>query len=407
MRAAWLVILGAAAVGIVLAADPPTARQKDLVVHEWGVLSVHNDVELANADMRAVWEGLPRFIYGRVDQRRIPQEMVVIYAPVIYFHTRQDVSIHVKVEFPGGRPAVWWPGNSNIDYHPGQLGAKVDPATCDKHLEWLLDLKTAPPDLPGLVSLPKDHWLGACRNVKATDVITRSRGIRSQEREKFVYYDGIIPSPKAAELLVAPERISLKNRAKHALLDVTVVDRRTPGKILVARAAHVEAGAEVRTLEFEECLLERWPAMPVAALVGQLIGVGLNEDEAQALAAVWKKEFFEADGLTLFYRLPQAEFDRMLPLTVKPQPEKVIRTLLVHHPHCEPDLGERVMALVKQLDSNSFQERLDAHKRIQALGRAAFVHLLRARNAKPSLEVKARLNKLLDEFESERAFSHP
>jgi len=62
------------------------------------------------------------------------------------------------------------------------------------------------------------------------------------------------------------------------------------------------------------------------------------------------------------------------------------------------------MALVKQLDSSSFQDRLDAHRRIQALGQAAFVHLIRARNAKPSLEVTSRLNKLLEEFEAERAF---
>jgi len=165
--------------------------------------------------------------------------------------------------------------------------------------------------------------------------------------------------------------------------------------------ATVAAGTEIQALAFKESAAERWPASAHEELIAQLARAGLNEDER---AEVWKKDFFETEGLTLFYRLPQAEYDRLLPLTIAPRPEKVVRTMLVHHPHCEPDLGERVMALVTQLDSNNFQERIDAQKRIHALGRAAFVHLIRARNAKPSLEVTARLNKLLEEFESERVF---
>jgi hypothetical protein len=399
MRAPWLVALAAVGVGIALAADPAERPQKGLLVHEWGVINVYNDVELANADMRAVWESLPPFIYGNVDRRRIPirQEELIVLAPVIYFHTPADISVQVKVEFPGGRPAVWWPANSNIA-RQGLRG--ITPATCDKHLEWQLALKA--PVRGALQPLPKGHWLQACREVNAAQVV--SSIARHPENEKFVYYDGLLPSDKAAELSVGANQVSLKNRARHPLLDVTVVDRRLAGTIRVARAPTVAAGAEVKSLEFKDAPAEGWPGTAVDALVAQLAGTGLHEDEAKAMAAVWKKDFFETDGLTLFYRLPPAEYDRLLPLTVTPRPEKTVRVMLVHHPHCEPDLGKRVMALVEQLDSGNFQERLDAHRRIQALGRAAFVHLIRARNAKPSLEVTARLNKLLEEFESERAF---
>jgi hypothetical protein len=40
-------------------------------------------------------------------------------------------------------------------------------------------------------------------------------------------------------------------------------------------------------------------------------------------------------------------------------------------------------------------------KRLQQLVRAAFVHLRRARDNKPPLEVRMRLEKFLEEFESE------
>jgi len=420
----WLVALVAAFLDIALAADPAETPQKDLVVHEWGVISVYNDVELANADMRAVWAGLPKFVYGNVDRRSIPEQIVIITAPVIYFHTPNELLVNVKVEFPGGRPAVWWPANSNDGSYVGPLMRRGDAkdlrVTSDKHLEWSLNLTKPPPDSPkrpqkednpyprniveklqdSFRPLPAGHWMEACRKVDAVNVApSRHRS----ELERFVYYDGLIPSPKAAELTVTAERVSLRNRAKYPLHDVTAVDRRTPGKVRVARVATLDAGKS-QALEFTECPVERWPAVAIEEFVTQLTSAGLSVDEAKGMAAVWQKDFFETEGLNLFYRLPQTEYDRMLPLTIKPRPEKIARVLLVHHPHCEPDLGDRVMALVKQLDSGSFQERLDAHRRIQALGRAAFVHLIRARNAKPSLEVTARLNKLLEEFEAERAF---
>jgi hypothetical protein len=405
MRVMWLGALAAVALGIALAANPAETPQKDLVVHEWGVISVYNDVELANADMRAAWAGLPKFVYGNIDQRSLPPRVIVIEAPLIYFHTPGELAIKVKVEFPGGRPAVWWPANSNDGSFSGGLAAKIPPPTSDKYLEWELNLQKPAPKpetdnskaFAKLRPLPEGHWMEACRAVDAAEVGS------GWQREKFVYYDGLIPSPRAAEPTVTTKGVSLRNCAKHALLDVTAIDRRTPGRVRLARVAKLDAGKS-QTLEFREAAVDRWPAVAIDELVTQLTTADLNLDEAKALAAVWKKDFFETEGLNLFYRLPQAEYDRMLPLTIKPRPEKIARVLLVHHPHCEPDLGDRVMALVKQLDSSSFQERLDAHRRLQALGRAAFIHLVRARNAKPSLEVTARLNKLLEDFESERAF---
>src|SRR5262249_14902943 len=148
-----------------------------------------------------------------------------------------------------------------------------------------------------------------------------------------------------------------------------------------------------------------WPFDGVEELVGQLKAAGLNEDEAKALAQVWRKTFFETEGIGVFYRLPQEIYDQVLPLTVNPKPEKTVRTLLVHHPHCEPDLRERVLALANDLSSDKFQERIEAQRRLTALSKAAFVHLVRARNEAKDPEVKARLAKVVEAFESDKAFT--
>ncbi|MBY0523404.1 MAG: hypothetical protein K2R98_08390 [Gemmataceae bacterium] len=407
MRLLWLTVLAAIGLGVcylVAQAEPPMPpAEKDFALHEWGVITVYNDVDLANADMRAVWNGLPSFVHGQVDSRKLPTELVLVLAPVVYFHTPKDLHVDLKVEFPGGKPALWWPQNSNI-------ARNLDQTMRDKHLEWRLQVGTVQKEVASYLKVPdvpKGHWLEACRQVKCADVVAHGqngRGSRGGEREKFVYYDGMIPSPKAVQMTVMGERVSVQNNAKHAVLDVTVVDRRTPGKVRVARLPKLDAAADVKALDFQDADMARWPGSAVEESIAQLKASGLFEDEAGAMLAVWKKDLFETEGLTMFYRLPQSEYDRLLPLTVNPRPEKVARTMLVVHPHCEPDLGDKVMKLVKQLDSNRFEERMDAHQRLHALGRAAFVHLLRARQARPSLEVTARLNKLLEEFESERGF---
>jgi hypothetical protein len=390
-----------AVMGLGLALGPTSSAQapmqKGLAVHEWGVLSAYNDLELANADMRAEWANLPKFVYGQVDGRKVPVYNGPIRAPVIYFHSPQAANLNVKVDFPKGKPAVWWP--TTVTYGGGLRARDELPPT---NLTWQVQLKAATQVQP--MVLPKGHWMEALRAVQADDVFINQPYGGGLQKERFIYYDGLIPLPKGLAITVAKDKVSLQSQAKHPVYDVTVVDLRNIRKIRVASIEKMEPGAAVKDVAFTEGDQAKWPSEPMALLVKQLAAAGLNEDEARSLANVWRKDFFETEGVSVFYRMPQEVYDQALPLTVTPKPEKVVRTLLVHHPHCEPDLAERVMTLVKQLDAKKFEDRLEAHKRLQNLGRAAFIHLVRARKTNPPLEVRMRLDKLLEEFETSAAF---
>jgi len=383
---------------------PGTAPQADaqeakgVAVHEWGVVSMYNDVELANADMRAEWDGLPKFVYGRVDGRTVPVNNLPVRAPVIYFHAPQPISLNVKVDFPKGKPAVWWPGNWN-----GRgRGLAIDQDI--QSLFWNVQLRPANAANFKQKDLPKGHWMEALRNVKAEDVcVSQTDG--QIVKERFIYYDGLIPAPKGLAIQVKGDAISLKSQAKHPLFDVTVVDLRNLRKIRTTTIAKLDPEGEVKEVKLADRDQTKWPFDAVEELVGQLKDAGLNEDEGKSLADVWRKAFFETEGVSVFYRLPQEVYDQMLPLTISPKPEKTVRTLLVHHPHCEPDLGDRVLALVKDLGAVKFEERIEAQKRLQALGKAAFIHLVRARNEAKDPEVKSRLTKVLEEFEAEKGFA--
>src|SRR4051812_24271254 len=74
----------------------PPPQQKGLVVHEWGVFRVHQDVEMANADVRGEWRDLPDFVYGQVQGRKLPENWGVTEfrrRPIVFFHSPTPVQV--------------------------------------------------------------------------------------------------------------------------------------------------------------------------------------------------------------------------------------------------------------------------------------------------------------------------
>src|SRR5262249_54783880 len=143
-----------------------------------------------------------------------------------------------------------------------------------------------------------------------------------------------------------------------------------------------------------------------ATLVKQLVAAGLFEDEAGSLLDACKRELFETDGLNVFYRLPQAEYERGLPLTLTPRAESLVRVGLVQHAHCEPEFAQRVKELVQQLDDDSFKVREQAQVKLEAMGPCVRVHLARLlARGDLSAEVKRRVEQLIDRWDTKKAFS--
>jgi hypothetical protein len=66
------------------------------------------------------------------------------------------------------------------------------------------------------------------------------------------------------------------------------------------------------------------------ARAGILVGAKMKPTDRLIIVYRLSNRSSSAQGLAwvLFYRLPQAEYDRLLPLTVTPRPEKLTRVLL-------------------------------------------------------------------------------
>jgi hypothetical protein len=407
MKGRATLLLTALLTANISAKDIGTPPGDGLVVHEWGVFRVNDDAEFANADLRALWDDLPGFAYGHIKGRLVPQHwgaFEIRKNPVVFFHAPKPMVIRMKIDFPGGMAGVWFPATMI----PTVDGLERQPKAGNT-LEWFLGIKACPenwrPKNPALQEVGAKHWVNHLRRVKADEVFTQfSHNPTDVEREKFVYYDGIFPQGKWLKLVVDKERISLTSRVKHPVFDVTIVDRRGDA-VKVARIAKLAAGETIENVAFKEAEPSRFVSEAGETLVKQLVGSGLFEDEAQSLLDTWRKDMFETPGLCMFYRMPQAEYDTRLPMRITHETATVTRVGLVYHGHLEPDFAERVLELVKQLDSPRFAQRDAATKKLLAIGPAALVQLQRLRGRKElSVEVRERIDALVKRWSTAEAF---
>ncbi len=187
--------------------------------------------------------------WGAVETRR---------KPIIFFHADQPLEARVKIGFPGGQASVWYPATES----PAVFGFDKQPKTGGS-LEWNLGIKACPNGWQPKNQAPPDvgekHWIGRIREVKADDIYARfGPNFTDVERDKFLYYDGIFPQGKWLKISVNKDNVELTSLVKHALLDVTVVDRR--GETVRVGEMSKPRWRSGQKVEFTEVNVERFPS---------------------------------------------------------------------------------------------------------------------------------------------------
>lgn len=163
---------GAAAIADGPIRDP--AGVKGYAVHEWGVFTIHPDLEMANAALAAEWAGCPRELYRTEppNLRNLPWRGGV-NKPLVYFHWQADRpppehGLTMNVRFPAGRPVIWWPASEEGEGNPRQ---KVH-----NSLSWRLYLRPSPDGpangKPRAPAVTAGHWYAKARMVKAEPVVS-------------------------------------------------------------------------------------------------------------------------------------------------------------------------------------------------------------------------------------------
>jgi hypothetical protein len=390
------------------AASPPGDR---LIIHEWGTFtSLQDEAGQSVAGVNTDDEAVPAFVHRISDLVPQPSELAPVYykgvprshrqvrmrleTPVLYFYppagTHEPLHASVQVGFRGGWLTEYFPaahvtapglkeGNFRFEgLTPNTLGT----------LEWN-DLT-----IGGNYELPDTKapvWL-APRQVRAATV--RAPG---GEAEKYLFYRGVgnLASPLTVsrsrddKSLVIREEIApslglhapLLVRAMwlvHVREDGTVAFRPLGAAKLTGESGHEIARTPVdfpgaatpssRTPLYDktgaETLIGGYAKANLARLRDemrkQLIADGLYVDEAEAMLKTWELAYFKSPGLRLFYVLPQAWTDAVLPLQCSLLAD-VSRTMVGRVELVTP----KQRALLKQLGAgpvskiNWFYERLN------------------------------------------------
>jgi hypothetical protein len=375
------------------------ADKDDLQVHEWGVFTIFNDVKYANANRKAEWARLPDAFYRQFPTQRLKWAPAAWDKPVIYFYTARPVlDVEVTVKFAGGgAPVVWWPCAAR-PVNSTSTPASDQPLPRFDSLTWRARLGAA----ALAPSEPLDgSWLADAR-VKDAAPVTVSASLphgsrpwenRSSETEQFIFYDGLVPAPDYLRCPAGDEMsFTLRNAAKFDIEHLWLIDRRDATTRAVATS--IKSGEE-RKAAFKPVETRA----VIADVRAALVAAGLFEAEADAMLKVWHKGFFENGGVVAFYLLPQGEYDRMLPLTITPQPANPrARVGVAFHPNFEADpvIDRRVRDLIQRLDDGDYKSREAAKAALIDIGPVAMRYLRDAAEKTDSEEIRRLSKRVLD-----------
>ena len=320
--------------------DPNAVRVTDpagLVVHEWGTFT-----SVAGDDGAAVeWvppngpQDLPCFV-GRVGSNIkgwLPAT-VRMETPVLYFYSAEERTVDVRVRFRRGIISEWYP---RADVAPRAIETTTlrNPAL-EGTIAWnrVRVMPRAAEEYP--VETSANHYYAA----RKTDASPIEVGT---QREKFLFYRGIgnFALPLAARL--SPDGDVVVTTAQRASVRDVMLFENKGGAIgydarpVTAREVTLESPAPAST-----------EASVRASLTRMLVAHGLYEKEAAAMVETWRDSWFE-EGTRLFYIVPQAAIDAVLPLDITPKPAAIARVFVGRIELITPSVVREVKeALVKR-----------------------------------------------------------
>ena len=329
-------------------AAPPAAPDPGrLIVHEWGTFTVLQDesgrpIGGVNTDD----EPLPQFVHSiNPFLIQTPSEVPSIFfkgwprcdrdvlarleTPVIYFHPATGVppaKLDVRVDFHGGWLTQYFP---DADVRaPGLTGQSDEAGALTAStlggLTWK-DLTVGGMTQPAPATAEK-VW-AAPRQVEAADVQTPAG-----ESDRFLFYRGVghfnapLSVQHDAKTLTitfdsADARLAPMMRESTPLwmLDVRP-DGTSAMKRLAFKPAKDPCASASKTVLDATLVASDYSAQTLGTvrkeLFAALIAQGLFKDEANALLNTWQASYFQRPGMRLFFMVPQAWTDDVLPLHI-------------------------------------------------------------------------------------------
>ena len=357
---------------------------KDLVVHEWGTFT-----SIQGSDgVPLFWQSrnvapLPSFVYNwkhaglpagwrrmpdNCGKGEIPMMVQRMETPVVYFYSPREQTIDIKVEFPKGRMTEWYPRADEAG--PCFWTNGTHRAITDHMLHWptvhVLPMSQG--------KLPEDkigsHYYAARETDSATIGIAGSGANTATEVEKFLFYRGVgnFPTPLKVSMGDA-NNVTVENTTSETLSDVFVLEVHNAH----ARMVHLESlGAKQQqhiplnsTAEPVAVIAEKISNEMATALTQQK----LYSREASAMVKTWKDSWFEEEGVRALYLLPRKWTDEILPISINPQPNELVRVMVGRADVISPDLENKLADAMIKIADGDFEAKVQMKQELHRAGR--------------------------------------
>lgn len=372
------------------------ASPNDLVVHEWGTFTSIAGKNGVAIDWRPLngASDLPKFVYTEADNDGYRKTYapsgkggvarVRMETPVIYFYTPKEMEVSVRVDFPQGKITEWYPQASivNTKYEPNRQGRFMT-----NGIDWGT-IKLLPDEKPNyLREVSYSHYYPA-RETDAVPVQVCNADKTKIEKEKFLFYRGIGDFGLPLTVKIDGKNLTLANTASQEIKNLIVFENRG-GRIgfkfvqSLTKETIVERPETSKNLDAVLTELEKI-----------LVAEGLYEKEAKSMIATWKDSWFE-EGLRVFYILPRAATDEVLPLRVQPVPKEIVRVMVGRAEVITPEMEKDVRKQVGLLRSTSPKAREEAQKNLQKHGRFYEPILKSILQTETNAKVRAQIEKLI------------
>jgi hypothetical protein len=92
-------------------------------------------------------------------------------------------------------------------------------------------------------------------------------------------------------------------------------------------------------------------------MVAGLMGSGLRRDEADAMVQTWWDSYFQRPGLRVFWVVPRAETDRVLPLEISPAPKEMVRVLVGRSEILRPEFERQLVQESRAEEQEAWERR--------------------------------------------------
>jgi len=360
-----------------------------LTVHEWGTFT-----SVQGGDgVQLAWFGdrtsdLPKFVYDwskpgldRPYPTRFysPFSKIGLLArqrmetPVIYFYTDQKLTADVTVKFPSGLITEWFPQAAQIGpavpHADLEAGKPISPAVSYESLITWNGIEVLPAQqfarsanrMP--IEAHGEHYFAA-RETDAAFLRVNNRSLtnNADEYDKLLFYRGAGNfSAPLTVMTSADGTVTVTNSGKEMLADLFLLQIRG-GKAGLTHLSKLAPGARQ---SFSQLVVENpdlsLPLQTMQSEVSQqmqaaLVNAGLYSREAAAMVKTWSDLWFREEGARVLYLLPRSWTDQVLPITVSPAPQELVRVMVGRAEIIPPNL---VRDLCLKLDQYELSGKKD------------------------------------------------